>query len=179
MVDNYVLKEVCVGRSKSKRKAQSKCEKCFIEWQQCFIKLQSLLKYSYAWIAHTFVNNRDHLECVNIPPETIKNSMSLLFHFILKCLAQINCVLILLIQRKYQNERQHNLVASKSCFKKASMCKLVCNYNSCVSIKLPSFDLQGTSEYVNVYIKAFPWKSLAWAICKIKHSAVHLMLYFA
>ena len=48
--------------------------------QQCFIKLQSLLKYSCAWNVNVFVNNSYHLECVNIL-ETANNYIRLSFSF--------------------------------------------------------------------------------------------------
>ena len=52
-----------------------------IECQQFFIKLQSLIKYSYVWIVHTFVVNSNTWNVLTCVPDTVNNLMQLGFSF--------------------------------------------------------------------------------------------------
>ena len=93
------------------------------------------------------------LECVNIATRDCKQLdaagfIVFPFHFKASCTNQL---LILLVQYKYKRLRTRSIVASKSRHYKTPMCKLACNYNSRVLIKLSLYKLQGTSQ--DVYIE--------------------------
>ena len=142
-----------------------------------------------------------YLECVNITPDTVNNSMKLgfsfLFHFEASQLHTYNTNI---------NERTQstNLVIKKH--QRLRLCVL--SYNSCVPIKLPSLKLQGTSKHVciidigghvvpfnalyypclyrGVSLKIFKTvealscinTALSFVLCFISILAMSLMLYF-